>query len=272
MFCVRQRGSGMTMNIPQETTKHGQRVSAGLSFLFTPGERPGAAILRSALEVCQAAACVTREEVEGGAVEVVANGLTFDIDGLAPAQTSGVDVSVGTFGFDEPEDAAGLEAVRFYPGHHLSGGVALAPVIRTQLALAAELAISLPVRAIHWHPADTLVEPRTFSRTVLAWLAGGAFPARSLTALSQLNDGSVVSRGLAHFVGQEMSLRSPVGKKGRRTLDLAAKVIDLVVRAGPLQALTRWTIAGEVLCAEPARQGREILVWPVEESAVAPIH
>lgn len=236
-----------------------QRVAAGLSLLFLPGERTDPAGLRHALEACQTQARLVRENEEGGRAELIANGLMFEIDGLAPGAGEQACSPRDSYGFAEAIKFEGLEAVRIYPGHHLSGGVSLDPVIRALLALAAELAVALPVRAVHWHPADTAIEPRAFSRAVLAWLAGGAFPALGLTALSALADGSVVSRGLAHFVGQELTLRG--GAEAHR-MKLAAQVVDQIVRNGPLHGYTEWRVQDTVLRAEPAREAKRIFVWP----------
>jgi hypothetical protein len=236
-----------------------QRVGAGLSLLFMPGERTDAAGLRDALEACQTQARILRANEKGGTAELIASGLMFEIDGLAPAAGKPASSPRESYGFAGAFKCEGLEAVRLYPGHHVSGGLSLDPVIRALLALAAELAVALPVRAVHWHPADTAIEPRAFSRAVLAWLAGGTFPALGLTALSALADGSVVSRGLAHFVGQELTLRG--GAEAHR-MKLAAQVVDQIVRNGPLRDYTEWRLQDTVLRAEPAREAKRIFVWP----------
>lgn len=244
-----------------------QRIGAGLSFAFAPGERPDAATLRDVLAACQASAELVRADEQVGTAEIVASGLVFEVDGLAPASALPETVAEDRYGFGDHAahaQSAWLEAVRFYPGHHLSGGVGLAPVIRTLLALAAELAGSMPVRAIHWHPAGTAIDPSDFSRTTLAWLAGGAFPAIGLTALSSLADGSVVSRGLAHFVGQELTLRGVAGRDPEASIRLAAQVVDHIIRVGPLTAFTQWRIQDTVFSAEPAREAKRILVWPAD--------
>lgn len=236
---------------------NGKQIAAGLSLLFAPHARPDGAAMRAALERCQAAAQVTHEDA--GELEIVASGLSFVCDGLAPAPAIPGGAPASSYHFAAAPDCATLHAVRLYPGAHLSGGLTLEPVTRALLALAAELAAVMPVEAVHWHAADTSIEPAAFSRSVLAWLAGGAFPALGLTALSTLSDGSVVSQGLAHFVGQELSLRAP----GREddAVRLAAGVIDKLVRSGPLASFTTWTVHGVELCAEPARQARQVLVW-----------
>jgi hypothetical protein len=234
-----------------------QRIGAGLSLLFAAGERSDGAALARALAQCQAQGEIVQEEA--GSAQIVAGGLTFEVDGLAPAAPIGAAVPDDRYGFTSEAEFAGLVAVRLFPGAHLSGGVALEPVYRAMLAMGAELAVCLPVGAVHWHPAATVIAPEVFSRRVLAWLAGGTFPAQGLTALTTLSDGSVVSRGLAHFIGQEVTVRAP--SEGD-ALVLAGQVVDHLVRSGPLRGFAELTFGGELFCAEAAPQARRVLVWP----------
>jgi len=74
-------------------------------------------------------------------------------------------------------------------------------------------------------------------------------------------DGSVVSRGLAHFAGQEVTLRQMSEAHG---VKLAAQIVDRMVREGPLDELTRWRVGGTLVNAEPAREAKQVLVWAAE--------
>lgn len=236
-----------------------QRADAGLSFLFGAGERPDEPGLRAALGASSADAHVVGESA--GTLELVSRGLTFDVDGLLPQPACAVDVPREAHGFAPQPGLAGLEAVRLYPGHHLSGGLATAPVVHAMLALAAEIATGLPVRAVVWHPAAIAIEPGRFAHGALAWLAGGAFPAASLAALTPLADGSVVSRGLAHFVGQEIAVRGRPGENADQTLRFAASVADHMVRQGRVESLVEHTVDGERLQLEPTARGNQVWVW-----------
>lgn len=237
-----------------------QRAAAGLSLLFRAGQRPDADALEAALATCQASAELTRRDADAGAVEIVAAGLTFDCDGLAPLAPRRATEPGERYGWGHHPDLGGLEPLRIYPGPHLSGGLALAPVVRALLALAAELAVSLPVEAVMWHPAGTAIEPQRFSHTVLAWLAGGAFPAPGLVALNRLEDGSVISRGLAHLTGQEVAVRAGPQDE-QAAIRRAAQIVSHLVQTGAVNAFTQWTIHGEPLCAEPAHRAGQVLVW-----------
>jgi hypothetical protein len=238
-----------------------QRIAAGLSLWFASGERPDLNTVRKALEGCQTQAMIVREDELGGEADLIVSGLGFEVDGLMPAVTIHPPLPPDRYGFDDAPGLDAVEAIRIYPGHALSGGLTLRPVAKALLAVAAELAMKLPVLAVHWHPADTLIEARHFSRSVLAWLAGGTFPAPGLVALSPLADGSVVSRGLAHFIAQELSLREAAGPEGAK---LATQVVDQLVRSGPLSVFTQWRMQGTLVSAEPAREAKQILAWRAE--------
>ncbi len=247
------------------TYQSDEHARAGVSFLFRPGERPDRAALEQALAQCQAVASVTHDD-GAGQVEVLASGLAFMCDGLNPASVDstgpGFVASAVPYGFSGEVDCGGHEAVRLYPGPHLSGGLALTPVVRALLALAAELAVSMPVAALYWQPADTLIEPRYFSRVVLAWLAGGAFPAAGLTAMTRLADGSVITRGLQHLIGYELTFRASASDSDAVSLSGAAAAVDHLVREGAPKPLSELTIAGERSQAEPAPHARPVLGWP----------
>lgn len=237
------------------------RAAAGVAFLFAPGKRPDGAAWRGALDACQARVQIVREAQGDGCAELVLNGLAFDVDGLAPGAAGPAPAALEGYGVVGKVMADGREAVRLYPGHHLSGGLGMLPVVRALAALAAEIAVKLPMEAVVWCPSKTAVEPQVFAHSTLAWLGGGAFPTHVLTALTVLGDGSVVSRGLAHFIGQEATLRPRPGETGEQALRLAAQVIDHLVLHGPVREITEMAVAGEALCFEPAQRGGQVWVW-----------
>ncbi len=236
------------------------RAAAGVSFLFRAGERPDDAAWRAAVEACQARAQMVSANSAAGSAEVVLDGLTFDVDGLAPAPAD-ILYNPPKSGLGGEADLVGLEAVRLYPGHHLSGGLGMVPVVRALIALAAETAMRLPARAVCWHAADTVVGPQGFAHSAWAWLAGGAFPARVLTALTVLADGSVASRGLAHFTGQEMTLRCKPDEGAEQALCLAERIVSHLVLHGRIAAITETEVAGETLCFEPAQRADHVWIW-----------
>lgn len=194
-------------------------------------------------------------------VELVVKGLTFDCLGLAPGEGARMPAPAETIGFDDLAALPPLEALSLRPAPHLAGGARMAPVLRTMFALAAELAMCLPARAVLWQPAGIAMAPAHFSRITLAWLAGGMFPAPGLVALAAGADRAVASRGLDYFAGQEFRVEQGAQESAAETLALAARLADHLVAEGPVTEPIEVTIAGEPLFAEPARLGDQVWFW-----------
>lgn len=200
-------------------------------------------------------------EAGEGWLELLAKGLTFEIHGLAPAKAKHAVESRQAYGFGPDGVPRGLEAVQIVPSPHISAGAGLQPVLRTLLSLAANLCMHLPTRGVGWGPAQTIMESRYFTSVTLNWLAGGPFPAAGLTALTCASDGSVTTRGLAHFTGQEMQLEGRQGESEAQATRMAVHAIDHLVREGTLaQAITFGTGEGTFI-AEPSQVGKLVLVW-----------
>ncbi|WP_239000578.1 hypothetical protein [Novosphingobium pentaromativorans] len=192
-----------------------------------------------------------RPDQAGDAIEVLSAGLAFELrlpDVPAPRGHPGTGV---------PAE----EVIRIVPGGHVAAGLGLLPVVKALAGLTANLALHSPVAAISWDLAGTRVPPREFSSSVLNWLAGGPFPARSLTALSIRPDGSVVSEGLVQFSGQEMHLVGSQGEGEEATMRLAVGVVDQLVRQGRLQLPQELTVAGTGLLAEPSQFEDRVWIW-----------
>lgn len=241
--------------------------AAGLSLLFRPGARPTAQDIARLVDEARKtglSARISHLAADGeGWLELLASGLTFDLRGLAPAAPAPVMTDQQSFGFGpDRDDCEACEAVEMVPSGHIVAGAALQPVLRTMMGLAANLVLQLPgVEGIAWHPAGTVMEPRYFSRLVLAWLGGGAFPALGLTSLHRAADGSVASRGLAHFIGQEVQLEGRAGEDVTETMKLAVRVVDHLVRHGRIAKPERIGSAEDGLLAEPSQVGGLVLVW-----------
>jgi hypothetical protein len=196
-----------------------QSLTAGLSLFFAAGKRPTADDIARLLATSEAsllgASISHRPDDHEGWLELLASGLTFDLAGLAPAASAPIPKADHRFGVGEDVDPAALEAVSLYPGHHISGGQALMPVVKTMVGLVANLALHLTARAVCWHPSGTWMDPGYFARIMLNWQSGGAFPALGLTAIEQNDDGSVASSGLGYFIGQEIQVEAAPGEARR---------------------------------------------------------
>lgn len=238
---------------------------AGLSLLFANGKRPGAdEIVRliEASEIAGAAAHVSYRPPDDseGLLELLVSGLTFDLVGLSPAPAPALPPRAHLFGLSAQDLRDGLEAITLVPGHHLSGGPAMIPVVQAMLGLAGHIALPLDVAAVCWHPAQSWMEPQYFSRVALGWLSGGPFPALGLTALEH-TAGGARSHGLAFFAGQELLVRRRAGESPADTAKLAVRIIDFVIANGPFRRATELQGPdGELLRVVPAAFGKQVTI------------
>ncbi len=167
-----------------------------------------------------------------GLIELLVSGLTFDLRGLAPGAAMPVPIERHRYGTisENPEQA--LEAITLVPAQHIASGFAMIPVVQAMVGLAAHIALPLGAQAVCWHPAATWMEPQYYSRKVLDWFSGGAFPSFGLTALQE-NSAGFRSEGLEFFSGQELQIDSLVGEPKRGVAKLAMRLIERVVCEGP---------------------------------------
>lgn len=232
-----------------------------MSLLYVAGDRPGASDVARLLDQPaatseQAALISHRPEEDEGWLELLASGLTFDISGLTPAAPRLAPAPAHLFGLPPETRDLTLEAVTISPGEHVASGAAMLPIVRVMCSLGARLASLGNVKGICWHPALSWMEPAYFARVISGWLAGGAFPALGLTALGRSSAGGIESEGLAFFVGQELLIDPRAGETPAATAKLAVRIIDLMVRQGPVREAMR--IPGpdsDALLIEPSSDG-----------------
>lgn len=255
----------MQMIAGVEHTGRSERPS-GVSLLFAPGHRPdlGAIerLLASSTEGAPRGLVSHRPAEAEGWVELLASGLTFELHGLVPAASCRIDEAQHTFGVTRAAMPERLEAVRLVPGGHIAAGGRMLPVVRTLTGLAVGFALVLPVAAVCWEAAESWMEPGYFARVIVNWLSGGPFPALGLTAIERHDDGSVESVGLGFFSGQEVRVEPRPGESASDTAKLALRVIDHVIRHGPVDRLIQLDSAGgETVFAEPVAARGLVKVW-----------
>lgn len=178
-----------------------------------------------------------------GWAEILRDGLTFDVRGLAggPAQVlPSVNAGVGI----SPSEVDGLCALALAPGPHLAGAQRLLPVIRVAANLLLDLARIGPAKAIAWLPAQLLIRVDLFERAIRPWLDGGPFPAPAFVALHADASGGLQSRGLNFFIEQEFLLQSAVPENAGQLPRVAIRLIDWLVAHGPISSSTEAVLAG----------------------------
>lgn len=253
----------------------------GISLLFAGTERPDAAAIRTLADSARGFA-VSHDpgmvasggpgsadggpgSADGGVanwVEVLADGLTFDLSGLAPA--AGHIAPECAYSFDLPAGFGDLrlEAVHLMPGPHLAGGARMMPVVRAMAGLAANLCALPGLVAVAWHPARSWIGPRYFTSIIGNWLEGGVFPGLGLVGLANVADGGMQSEGLAFFTDQELRIEPELTEDRAAAARIAVRLIDRMVGHGRLDAVEQVVGPdGRSLRIEPSGNGRLVRVW-----------
>jgi hypothetical protein len=249
-------------------------LGSAVSLLFAAGRRPDADSVRQLAEK-QAGFSISldpgAEHIRGESapdefgqewLELLANGLTFDLVGLAPGAPAEPPPCVHAYALAADVEPFGMEALTVRPGPHLAGGQTMLPVIRSLAWLAATLAQIEGVRAVAWHPARSWCGPDHFRQGVLRWIEGGVFPGLGLTALAVNPDGGMHSEGLALFTGQELRVEPELTGDKAAGAKMALRLLDYLVEAGRIDAPRLIDGPdGEPLRLEPSANGRFVRAW-----------
>ena len=243
-------------------------ITSAASLLFAPGARPPAAAIERlanenggfsvSLDPAQSGAASDR----GDWLELLVNGLTFDLIGLAPGPAAAPPPRTHNFGLDDGPGFSGAEAVTLKPGPHLASGAKMLPVVRSMAWLAAQLADLPGARAVAWHPAHSWSAPGHFRGSVLRWTEGGVFPGLGLAAFAAMPDGGLQSQGLALFTGQELRLEPGLADDRAAVAKIGLRLLHWLVEHGRLKGPE--SIAGpegQPLRLEPSGNGRFVRVW-----------
>lgn len=234
-----------------------QKEGAGMACLVFPaGRRPDAAAI-ARLAATSGAFAVSHDASADGWVELLRDGLTFDLAGLAPGEPAALAPMPRRYGLPaQPPVRALRETIVLRAGPHLAGAERLLPVVRTVAGLAMALTALADVEAVGWLPSESLCDPEWFRAGVTAWLDGGPFPSLALAGLDRAEDGLLHSHGLAFLVGQEFALASgrdgSPGDDGRTAMRLA----DWLVAHGRVDAGREIVLEGiGAVWLEPVRSG-----------------
>lgn len=193
-------------------------------------------------------------------VELLANGLTFDLTNLAPGAAADQWEYGHFFSLPADFDIDELEAIVIAPGPHMASARPMVPIVRCLAWLAAQLAQIDEVSAIGWGPARTCCSPRYFRDGVMRWLGGGAFPGLGLTALVALENGDMQSEGLALFTGQELRLDAGLASDHAEASKIALRLMHWIAEIGTVEeAISLAGPTGEDIVLEPLPGQRIVL-------------
>lgn len=213
------------------------------ALLFGKTSRPAAAMLSEIAVGTNAFSVINTAFAEPGCAELLRDGLTFDLAGLAPAAVLPTPEAVHRVALPQNFSPADCEAAWFTAGPHLEGAEHLAPVLRSAAAILRQLADLGGLEAIIWCPARIAVSPAWFSEAVGIWLAGGPFPALALTALAR-TENSLMSEGLSFFTGQEFILWGKDGAPGREDSRIAVRLTDWLFAHGRVDSAREVVLSG----------------------------
>ncbi|QDH35079.1 hypothetical protein [Porphyrobacter sp. YT40] len=196
-------------------------------------------------------------------LELLRDGLTFDLSGLAPGSASPFPAIANRFDLPAMPGPDTHEALVLRCGPHLAAGGHSLPVNRAMLGLGCDLVRHFDdLLAVGWGPAGSAIGRRFFESVISAWLAGGPFPALGLTAFIETPDGALQSTGLSFWIGQELRIEPPLSADRVVATRLGVRIVNHLVLAGGLDADERITAPdGTPLVLRPAPGRAMIGVW-----------
>lgn len=168
-------------------------------------------------------------------VELLCDGLTFDLIGIAPGRGLAPVAPVQTLGIAE-DDLADSVVMGLAPGPHLAGAAHSLPVVKTMLRLGIALLAHTPGNlGAFWRPGGLATDTPRFLPPVQHWLTGGPFPAPLLIRLAP-GDAGMDTRGLDFFLGRELRLL-PAWGEGKDAVRVLTRVVDrLIASVNPSEA------------------------------------
>jgi hypothetical protein len=196
-------------------------------------------------------------------LELLTDGLTFDLTGLAPGPASAFPTFAHRFDLPILPLAADHDVLTLRPGPHLAGGPGSMPVNRAMLGLACDLVRHFAdLVAVAWPASGSVIGRRYFESVTSAWLDGGPFPALGLTAFIETPDGALQSTGLGFWIGQELRIEPPLSTDRVAATRLGVRLVNHLVLIGGLDADDRITAPdGTRLVLRASHSRAMISVW-----------
>lgn len=196
-------------------------------------------------------------------IELLREGLSFDLCGLAPGPCLGFPVIEHRFDLPDLPTADMFDTLAIVPGPHLAAGARSMPVVKGMLGLARDLARHFEnLVAIAWAPSRSAIGQRFFESVITAWLDGGPFPALGLTAFEQVTDGALESLGLDFWIGQELRIEAPLSADKIAATRLGIRLVNQLVIVGGLTEREHIIAPdGTRLVMTPSPDNKIIRVW-----------
>jgi len=196
-------------------------------------------------------------------LELLRDGLTFDLIGLASGDAVRLPEIEHRFDLEETPSSVRHEALQLAPGHHLAGGERTTPVVKGLMALARDLVQHFEeIEAVVWPPSESAIGRRFFESVSTAWLDGGPFPALGLTAFRETIDGALQSIGLNFWINQELRIESPLSIDKVSATRLGVRLVNQLILVGGIEGSERIVAPdGNLLVMRTSRNGKYVRVW-----------
>lgn len=198
-----------------------------------------------------------------GWIELLREGLSFDLHGLAPGAAPAFPAIRHRFDLPLVPTAEAYDSLVIVPGPHLAAGARSQPVLKGMLGLTRDLTQHFDdLAAVAWAPSCSAIGRRFFESVITAWLDGGPFPALGLTAFEPASDDALQSLGLDFWIGQELRIEAPLSADRVAATRLGIRLVNQLVIVGALQESERITAPdGTRLVMHPSHDRNLIRVW-----------
>ena len=173
-------------------------------------------------------------------VELLRDGLTFDLIGLKPGPAVDKAEVRHRFGSVSANVEDATEAIGLFPGPHLEKGSHTLPVLRTLVGISADLAGAFDaVRAVIFTPSGCVLAPDLFIKLIADWQDGGPFPSPGIVGFTFTAERELRTDGLAFLAGRELALDAELAHDSVEAARLASRIVDVLVGQGPIELPTR---------------------------------
>ncbi len=198
-----------------------------------------------------------------GWVELLREGLAFELTGLAPGALLPVPKVDFLFDFATTPEAPKYEVLKLAPGHHLAGGERATPIAKGMLGLARDLVDYFDgLAGVVWPASSSAIGRKFFESVVTAWFEGGPFPALGLTAFYETTDGALQTEGLSFWIDQELRIEPPLSLDKVSATRIGVRLVNQLVLVGGVDSSERVVAPdGTRLVLRTSRNGKFVRVW-----------
>ncbi|UAB77050.1 hypothetical protein INR77_09385 [Erythrobacter sp. SCSIO 43205] len=196
-------------------------------------------------------------------LELLREGMTFEVSGLAPGNSLTLPKVEFLFDFADLPETSQYQVLHLAPGHHLAEGERTLPVAKGLLGLARDLTHHFEdLVGVIWPASSSVIGRQFFESVITAWFEGGPFPALGLTAFRETNDGALETQGLSFWIDQELRIEPPLSFEKVYATRIGVRLVNQLVLVGGVDTSERVVAPdGTKLVLRPSRNGKFVRTW-----------